>query len=138
LNKKDDDPKKVWDVVGLNPSFRACKYLENHRFGRHIDYSNYVRKQKSWYTLMVYLNSANNSNADQPTFEGGITNFFDYTGDENGGDKVVESVVPEAGMAILFVQDDHTLPHEGALVTKGVKYMIRTDVLFQKRVPLIQ
>eukprot|EP01102_Stenamoeba_stenopodia_P007600 TRINITY_DN2132_c0_g1_i2.p1 TRINITY_DN2132_c0_g1~~TRINITY_DN2132_c0_g1_i2.p1 ORF type:complete len:251 (-),score=59.74 TRINITY_DN2132_c0_g1_i2:225-977(-) len=129
--------KKTWHVVGLNPSFRACKYLENHRFGRHIDYSNYVRKQKSWYTLMLYLNSPNNhDDTTDPSFEGGNTNFFDYNHPDDRTNIVVETVVPQAGMAILFVQDDATLPHEGALVTKGVKYMIRTDVLYERRTTL--
>ena len=36
--------------------------------------------------------------------------------------------MPAAGLALVF---DHTLLHEGALLKKGVKYAMRTDVMFR-------
>jgi len=52
-------------------------------------------------------------------FEGGETNFA-------GG----ISVKPETGMVLVF---QHQLLHEGAAVTKGRKYVLRSDVMFDKR-----
>jgi prolyl 4-hydroxylase len=118
---------KKWSVSGLNPSFRACKYLPGHYFGTHIDHSNYVSKSKSWFTIMLYLNSSNDGD-----YEGGNTNFFDPKCFGTNEKIIRESIKPDAGMGIVFVQDDITLPHEGALVSSGVKYMIRTDVLYNK------
>ena len=36
-------------------------------------------------------------------------------------------VVPEPGMVLLF---QHNIYHEGALVTGGLKYAMRTDVMY--------
>jgi len=91
---------------------------KGHVFGPHVDFSVTVGKHQSIYTVMVYLN-------DCEAFEGGTTDFFDST-----GKKVIESIAPKAGLAIVFVQDDMTLLHEGTEVKGGKKYMIRTDVLF--------
>ena len=61
---------------------------------------------------MVYLNDG---------FGGGSTNFdLRYPYGE------VE-VVPKAGMALLFV---HSFRHEGAVVTSGAKYVLRSDVMY--------
>jgi hypothetical protein len=57
---------------------------------------------------MVYLNDG---------FGGGATKFLDYEID----------VVPKAGMALLF---QHRILHEGAIVTSGVKYVLRSDVMY--------
>jgi prolyl 4-hydroxylase len=58
---------------------------------------------------MVYLNEA---------CEGGETNFL------------IEniSVEPKTGMALIF---DHQLFHEGAAVTSGRKYVLRSDIMFE-------
>jgi hypothetical protein len=40
-------------------------------------------------------------------------------------------VAPEAGDVLVF---DHQLLHEGAEVTRGVKYACRTDVMYATRV----
>ena len=53
-----------WKVCGINPNFRSCKYNTGHVFGPHVDFSNYFGKNKSWYTIMLYLN-------DHNEFEGG-------------------------------------------------------------------
>jgi len=59
-------------------------------------------------TFMVYLNDG---------FAGGATTFHDFD----------EEVVPQAGMALLF---QHQLLHEGCVVTSGVKYVLRSDVMY--------
>jgi hypothetical protein len=61
--------------------------------------------------LLVYLND---------DFRGGETAFLDE--DEN----VLSEVAPVAGMALVLRQDVY---HMAAAVTKGVKYLLRTDVM---------
>lgn len=101
---------KISTAIGMNERFRFYKYQPGHRFKPHYDGS-YIRNINEWseYTFMVYLNDG---------MEGGATNF----------DGV--SVVPEAGMALIF---KHDLLHEGAEVTAGVKYVLRTDVMYRRK-----
>ena len=56
---------------------------------------------------MIYLHD---------NFEGGETTFKGI------------SIRPKQGMALLFL---HNLYHEGSEVTKGVKYVLRTDVMYR-------
>ncbi len=44
--------------------------------------------------------------------------------------KVVASVTPEPGLALLHRHGDACLLHEGKPVTAGVKYILRSDVIF--------
>ncbi len=53
-------------------------------------------------------------------FEGGQTTFF------TNPERVVQ---PVKGDALLF---QHPLVHEGSIVTAGVKYVARTDVMYRK------
>ena len=61
-------------------------------------------------TFMVYLNEG---------FAGGATRFLDHG---------VE-VEPRTGRALLF---QHALLHEGVTVGEGVKYVLRTDVMYRE------
>ncbi|MBI3134559.1 MAG: 2OG-Fe(II) oxygenase [Bacteroidetes bacterium] len=98
-------------AVGLNEMFRFYKYEPGQRFKRHRD-GNYIRNEReaSFFTLMIYLNS---------NFKGGSTRF------ENA------AIKPETGMALIF---EHSLMHEGTPVEEGVKYVLRTDIMY--RMPL--
>ena len=51
-------------------------------------------------------------------FEGGETNFLDLG----------ESVAPAPGRALLF---QHPILHEGSEVTSGIKYAIRSDIMYR-------
>lgn len=104
-----------WRPCGLNERFRFYRYRVGQRFAQHRDGS-YERSatEMSWMTLLVYLNDG---------FEGGATRF-----DLAGMPEAVR-VVPEAGMALLFL---HDRLHEGEPVQQGVKYVLRTDVMFRR------
>lgn len=95
--------------VGVNERFRCYRYEQGQQFRAHYDGA-FVRddRERSELTLMVYLNSG---------FTGGETAFFESS--------VV--VQPRTGMALLF---QHRQLHEGAMVTSGVKYVLRSDVMF--------
>lgn len=96
-------------AVGLNEQFRFYKYEFDQRFKRHID-GRFRRndQEESRITFMIYLNE---------DFEGGETSF----------DQV--SIQPKTGSALCFI---HEQKHEGCPVTKGIKYVLRSDVMYRK------
>lgn len=95
-------------VTGLNELFRFYKYEPGQRFKRHIDGS-YIRNEEeaSYFTLMIYLND---------DFEGGETSFQWHT------------VKPKQGSALIFY---HGMKHAGEEVKQGIKYVLRTDVMYR-------
>lgn len=107
----------VWRAVGLNPCFRFCRYDTGGFFGRHCDavYRD-SRNRRSFLTYMVYLNE---------NFEGGSTDFFD----PDSGD-VLAAMRCRTGSALCFSQS--TLLHGGATVSDGQKWILRTDVMFER------
>jgi predicted 2-oxoglutarate/Fe(II)-dependent dioxygenase YbiX len=94
-------------AIGLNERFRFYRYDPGERFAPHRDGA-YRRPngELSLLTFMVYLSDG---------FTGGETNFAQA------------SITPELGMALVF---KHPLLHEGAAVTTGRKYVLRSDVMF--------
>ena len=71
---------------------------------------------QSHHTVLIYLNEQ---------FEGGRTRLAVV--DERYVDRSVD-VQPASGAAFVF---DHRILHAGMAVTSGVKYAVRTDVLFR-------
>ena len=63
-------------------------------------------------------------------FEGGATTF--YLPESDGGGKLeARGVRPRQGAVLCFPQGNTaSLVHEGSTVSKGRKYVIRTDMLF--------
>jgi predicted 2-oxoglutarate/Fe(II)-dependent dioxygenase YbiX len=108
-------PTRVEDriALGLNERFRFYRYDVGQTFAPHYDGSfRRSNGEQSQMTFMVYLNDG---------FVGGETKFdLRYPYGE-------VSIVPEAGMALLFL---HYLRHEGAPVRSGRKYVLRTDVMY--------
>ncbi|WP_137940323.1 2OG-Fe(II) oxygenase [Chitinivorax sp. B] len=94
-------------LVGLNERFRFYRYTPGQKFDWHED-GPYVRanNERSLLTLLIYLNDG---------YGGGETKFewMDIKG--------------QCGMALVF---HHGLVHCGAAVTEGVKYVLRTDVMY--------
>lgn len=120
----------TWKPVGLNHIFRLCRYLPKGHFAPHFD-GFYVKNstERSMKTFMLYLNEG---------FSDGSTNFVDeqqqlyqdaegkYCAEEKN---IRERIQPETGMAILF---NHHRLHEGSQVRNGVKYILRTDIMYVK------
>ena len=71
-------------------------------------------------TVQIYLNDGGRD------FDGGETRFVGK--DRRGAPEDYEDVVPRVGRLLYF---DHDLLHEGRLVTRGVKYAIRTELMFE-------
>ena len=77
---------------------------------------------KSYHTFLIYLND---------NFQGGQTRFYVPKGD---GTLVAYGIAPKCGSVLVFSQGNTaSLLHEGAAVTHGHKFVIRTDVLYQTR-----
>ncbi|XP_057476869.1 uncharacterized protein LOC130764582 [Actinidia eriantha] len=121
-------------AVGLNPNIRFYRYKVGQRFGRHIDESvDLGAGKRTHYTLLIYLNGGSKTKSrndkgvpqDSPeTLIGGETVFY---GPRNG---LVAEVTPMEGMALLHIHGDKCMLHEGRNITKGVKYLLRSDVVF--------
>lgn len=102
----------AWRAVGLNERLRFYRYAPGQRFAWHRD-GCFARDEheRSRLTLMLYLSG---------DFDGGATEFdLDAP----------LSVKPEAGMALWFA---HHVRHQGAEVTRGAKYALRTDVMYRR------
>jgi prolyl 4-hydroxylase len=92
---------------GLNERFRFYRYTRGQKFDWHSDGSfERGNGERSFLTFMVYLNEG-------------------YTGGETKFDHC--SVTGETGMALVF---EHGLIHQGAEVTDGVKYVLRSDIMY--------
>ncbi|ETO27919.1 P4Hc domain-containing protein, partial [Reticulomyxa filosa] len=114
----------IWVVQGVNECIRFTKYEPGQHFKAHRD-GKYQHNDEvaSVYTLMIFLNQ---------DFEGGQTKFFANKQNQpylNLKHAKAETVLPQSGMALLF---NHDVWHEGAKVAKGVKYILRTDLMFKR------
>jgi len=100
----------TYKVSGLNEMFRIYKYEVGQQFRMHHDGS-YRRNEKecSFYSFLIYLND---------DFEGGETYFEQGT-----------TIIPKMGNALLF---HHSLRHEGKTIVSGVKYVLRTDIMYTR------
>jgi predicted 2-oxoglutarate/Fe(II)-dependent dioxygenase YbiX len=96
-------------VIGLNERFRYYRYKPGQKFALHRDGAFLrVNGEKSRLTCILYLND---------NFTGGETTVTD---------RVVD---PRRGMALIF---RHEFLHEGRPVLDGTKYVLRTDVMYDR------
>ena len=104
-------------MVGLNERLRFLKYSPGQYFKPHFDGS-YRRpdgSEQSFVTVQLYLNQG---------MTGGDTTFLSNTrAEDNVG------VAPRTGRVLVF---QHDLLHEGSTLLEGVKYAMRTDVMYRK------
>jgi 2OG-Fe(II) oxygenase superfamily len=126
-------------LVNLNCRWRIYRYTAGTVYRPHIDgawtgsgiadglYVNdiYHGKVTSRLTFLIYLND---------NFEQGGTTF--YAPANEAGCVVARSVAPIQGSILCFPHgqgvDNVGLVHEGSAVTKGTKYVMRSDVLYEK------
>ena len=108
-------------LVGFNERWRFYRYQPGQTFQPHRDGA-YLRMKtgdKSEVTTMIYLNEE---------MVGGETRFFaDINRAFQHPPSPYLSVQPKTGMALVFL---HSIWHEGAVVQSGLKYVLRTDVLY--------
>lgn len=100
------------ELVGANERFRCYRYQAGMRFKPHAD-GCFRRndQERSFYSALVYLNEE---------FVGGATTFLT---------EPEVAITPQTGKILLF---QHPIIHEGSLVTEGVKYVARTDIMYRR------
>lgn len=105
-----DIPQPSVAACGVNERLRCYRYEPGQRFGPHYDGA-FVRSkdERSYLTLLIYLNEG---------YQGGRTRFLEL-------DREIE---PRVGRALFF---QHAILHEGAVVEEGVKYALRSDVMYR-------
>lgn len=133
--------------IGLNENFRVYRYRPGHYFGQHYDESNFVQVEDmttnpekprvkrgvTKWTLLIYL-----TGEDQGEVAGGATMFYPEIGVPVGtkyksgsnNTKNALQVNLEKGTMLLHKHGQDCLLHEGALVTSGAKWVLRTDLVF--------
>ena len=108
-------------LVGFNERWRFYRYGPGQTFKPHRDGS--FMRIKSWeesqMTFMIYLNEG---------MVGGETRFFSDM-EQAFRQRPYLSVQPKRGMALAFI---HSIWHEGAMVQSGLKYVLRTDVMYKE------
>lgn len=103
-----DGPRRTVAARGLFEPLRVYRYDVGHQFGLHSDQSYTRGDARSLLTLLVYLND-------------------DFTGGETEFPEKNQTIVPRIGDALWF---QHAVLHAGTQVTRGTKYVLRTDVLY--------
>ncbi|MEZ6142833.1 MAG: 2OG-Fe(II) oxygenase [Zavarzinella sp.] len=101
-------PLHLYSPVQLNERFRCYKYGPGEEFRRHQDIAfEYSKTKRTFFTVLIYLNDG---------YAGGETTFDDCI------------VTPNLGMLVMF---PHELEHAGQKIVSGLKYTIRTDVVYE-------
>ncbi|EFA77578.1 hypothetical protein PPL_12181 [Heterostelium album PN500] len=105
-----------WELSAINDLWRLCKYNHLGKFAAHYD-GHYIQDNdnRSYLTFMIYLSEG---------IEGGSTRFLD-----NKSNKILAEVVPKAGSVLVF---QHDMWHDGDVVKNGLKYIIRSDVMYRR------
>ena len=89
----------------------------NQSFGLHIDESNNHNGKVSKCTVLIYLSEV----------EGGRTLFYSGSGKSL---KLVNFIEPLVGRLLIHGHGHRCLLHEGEVVKNGIKYCLRTDILY--------
>lgn len=108
-----------YKMVGFNPRFRYCRYIKDQKFEPHCDAFIMYDNKVSVYTVNIYLNEY------KKEYTGGRTLFYD------GSFQLVHGVEPTAGMALIFNHTTESYMHAGERLSSGVKYLMRTDIMYQ-------
>lgn len=139
---------KRYELSRLNEQFRFLKYEGGEYFKPHCDgkYTTPDKSEMSFYTIHLYLNGDGEQDVEELERElermerdgvvnrdidgpllGGATSFMEMPG-YNKPD-VQTRVFPKTGSVLVFQQN--SLLHSGDSVVRGVKYSVRTDVMYR-------
>lgn len=103
-------------LVGLNERLRMYRYRTGQRFDPHMDHWYRPSQNRiSLHTVLVYFND---------DFEGGETRFQE---------QIEQTIIPKRGMVAIF---QHKIRHEGCPVRRGIKYAMRSDVIYEADEPI--
>jgi len=116
--------KRVLGPKGLHSNIRIYRYDTGAGFGPHYDSRTRdpVTGFTSYWTLLVYLTGKEDG------VDGGETIFYEGNKKEAGNEIVVGL---DRGAALLHRHGGNDcLLHEGSVVKKGVKWVLRSDLVF--------
>ncbi len=103
-------------LVGINERLRFYRYRPGQRFAPHMDHWYQPSDRRiTLLTLLAYFND---------DFEGGETRFEE---------QLQQVVKPKPGLVALF---QHKVRHEGCEVVRGIKYAMRSDVIYEAPGPI--
>ncbi|KAJ1970223.1 hypothetical protein IWQ62_000050 [Dispira parvispora] len=117
--------------VGLNGQLRLYRYDPGQRFGKHYDDTVIdTLGRQSEFTLLIYLNDAGTDPLN-------VLGKKSHTSSA-GGETVFHipqtsqplSITPRGGLALLHRHGANCLLHEANPVHGGVKYILRSDIVF--------
>jgi len=117
-------------ALGCSQRIRLYRYVKGQRFGMHVDGSRNepTLGGRTHITVLVYLNGGDRETAELQV-RGGETAFWK---DRNGNPTTMQLAFPPTrGVCLLHGHGDECMIHEGALVEDGVKYVLRTDVVYE-------
>ncbi|KAI8608501.1 hypothetical protein BC830DRAFT_1174370, partial [Chytriomyces sp. MP71] len=115
-------------VVGLNERLRLLKYLPGDVFQPHCDGCFARGDEFSVLTLQLYLNECEDGGETTMWSNEAMWRDKDDKPSEEDAAHAERRVVCRPGQALVF---SHRIWHEGSVVKKGVKYVIRTDVMYK-------
>ncbi|KAH8648565.1 hypothetical protein BX600DRAFT_502952 [Xylariales sp. PMI_506] len=135
---------ETWRLARLRHDVRFLRYQPGDYFREHCDAQHVEGAQRSYFTMHAYLSGGpggpvgsggvggrpeeEGEDEEEAGLEGGATRFLlDPYGDPDG--EFVD-INPRLGSVLIFQQRD--MFHEGCEVTKGVKYTLRTDIMYEK------
>ena len=106
-------PERIgeFQLVGLNERLRCYRYSPGQQFSEHTDHWYRPAPNRiTLHTVLVYFNN---------DFEGGETRFTE---------QLEATVTPEPGLVAIL---QHKVRHAGRVVRSGIKYAMRSDVVFE-------
>jgi hypothetical protein len=121
-------PHLDWEFRRLNKRMRFLKYGPGQFFRPHCDgpYGEQPDDKtilQTHFTLHLYLNDSKQEVGDEAELEGGATSFL------SSDEKRKLDVDPKAGRVLIF--QHKRLYHSGDDVKAGIKYTVRTDIMYE-------
>jgi hypothetical protein len=115
----------------LNERLRFLKYYPNEYFKPHNDgiYVSEDGTQCSYVTIHLYLNTVPKKDGGATTFTTAPLTYGRHVHKNHQVTNQIDSLAvhPVVGRVLIF---EHHLEHEGSVLNKGVKYTMRTDVMY--------
>lgn len=117
-----------WDFHRVNERLRFLKYGPGQFFRPHCDGPYGENRDdgriiRTHFTVHLYLNDSKAEAGDEADLEGGATSFL------STDEKRRLDVNPKAGRVLIF--QHQRLYHSGDDVRAGVKYTVRTDIMYE-------
>lgn len=129
----DGPPTKGRDgKLGRVGELKVYRYTKGHRFDQHVDQSwkSGEPGEETEFTFLVYLSGSGEvaQGSEQPLI-GGDTVFW------ASAKKELVRCTPRTGTAVLHAHGRRCLMHQGEEVTRGIKWLLRADVMYRRELP---